>query len=167
MSEPTPPVLAGNWQDDDGHVIDILLDENTDGAKTPPPATVPFVPPRPDPLVVTRTVQTTGIAVSGTTSGTASQPPQLVLPADPNRIQLFIRTNALGVGQTGPGLGSDVLRWGDDKSLLASGMMAAGVTTSQTMDGILHTGAVFVFAPETNNSGAGGGMQFWITAVTK
>lgn len=163
MSEPT---LAGDWHDDDGQVIDSLLDENTDGAKNPPPATEPFVPPRPEIKPLTRIVGTEIKMTSGTPTVQSDQP-VMVLPADLNRKQFGIRVNSIGTGGVGAGLGSDVVRWGSDPNLLRAGMSAPGVTTAQPQDNVPHTGPVWIFAPETNNAGAGGVMQVWVWAVTE
>lgn len=168
MSEPT---LAGDWKDDDGQVIDSFLDENTDGQKNPPPATEAFVPPHEPPKVLTRILGTeitlkSGTIVAGQVA-VQSDAPVMVLAADLNRKQFGIRVNSLGVGQTGAGLGSDVLRWGSDPGNLMTKMSAPGVTTAQPLDSIPHTGPVWVWAPETNNAGAGGGIQAWVWSVTE
>jgi hypothetical protein len=167
MSEPT---LAGDWKDDDGEVIDSLLDENTDGAKNPPPATESFSFAGETPSVTTRILGTTIRLASGVvTAGqitTPSQVPVQVLTPDANRKSLHIHCNAIAADGTSAGLGSDVVRFSDDPGKLRSGHGSPGIVTSQPIDGIPHTGAVFIFAPETNNNGGGGFMDVWVTGVT-
>jgi len=164
MSE---PVIAGNWNDDDGQVIDSLLDENTDGAKTPPPATESFSFAGEQVEPTTRIIGMEVTLASGVPNTTPSSAPQQVLPADPDRLSLSIHVNAFGTDGISAGLGSDVVRYSDDAGKLYSRMSAPGVTTSQPVDVLPHTGPVFVFAPETNNGGAGGFMTASITAVTR
>jgi hypothetical protein len=132
MSEPT---LAGNWNDDDGQVIDSLLDENTDGAKTPPPATEPFVPPREHPKKSTRLMGTTATVVAGSV--------QQLLQADPERLAIHLHMDSVG------GL-SDRLRYSHDPSLLNSDMMCPSITTTQPVDGVPHTGPLWVMAVTSN-----------------
>lgn len=131
MSEPTPPVLAGDWKDDDGQVLDSLLDENTDGAKNPPPATEPFIPPREHPRPTT--------IISGTTTTLSIGLIQQVLWADPDRKAMHLHMDSQG------GL-SDRVRYSSDPGMLNSDQMCPSITTTQPVDGVPHTGPLYVLA---------------------
>lgn len=134
MSEGTEPVLAGDWKDDDGIVLDSLLQENTDAStNAQAPADKSFTPVKPVPDVPTRITGTKTRVVAGAA-------PQQVLWHDPNRIHFGIRINSLGGA-------SDVVRWSDDPGLMASGQMCPDIVTSQPLDVVQHTGRLYVYAP--------------------
>lgn len=129
------PTLAGDWNDDDGKVIDSLLDENTDGAKTPPPSTVPFVPAGETPKVSTRILGTRTVL-------TAGGPPQQVLWPDPDRKSLHLHCVATAV--------TDQVRYSSDPNLLNSDMGSPSLTQATPIDGMLHTGALYLMAVQTD-----------------
>jgi hypothetical protein len=141
MSEPTPvPILAGDWKDDDGQVLDSFLEENTDESRREnAPTSEPFVPAQERPKETTRLLGTTTSVVAGAS-------PQQVLLGDVDRraVHLHITT----------ALATDLIRYSHDPGMLneVGGQYAPSLLASQPIDGMLHTGPLYVYAPAANSA---------------
>jgi hypothetical protein len=143
---PGHPIIAGNLTDDDGQVINSLVEDMAEppAAKLLPVATtVPPVPVKP----VMRLLTLTWNVLPG-------WPPSLLLPADPDRTALRIDVNSATA--------TDVIRIADDAGKVQSVGGSALIYSGKDIPfNSAYTGPVWVYAPD-----AVGPVTVSVTAVT-
>lgn len=134
QSEPlqanTPrPTLAGDWHDDDGQVIDDLVQPQAN--PLPPPATDKTVP-------VTERPARVGRLIGGTGTWDPQWQPFLALPADPRRKSVTIQNNSTTA--------TDGVRIADDSGKCQSGTGAGVVYPANPLTLLGYTGPVWISA---------------------
>jgi hypothetical protein len=133
---PEPPVLAGDWADDDHQVIDDQLQENPNPPA--PPVQTMVEPVEKRPKRVRR-------LLCGTLSIEPGWVPVQVLTADSARCQVVIQVNS----ETA----TDGVLVADDAGKLQTGVGAGAVYPANQLSLLDFTGPVFI-APLPNASGA-------------
>lgn len=150
-TEPSSPVIAGNWLDDDGIVMDDLLRNQSD---PPLPSALPgerFVVPA---AVAAPTTRLLSRNYSYPKTGTD---PIMVLPPDANRKRVLIRCDS-------------AVAIASDRNDLNADCSNAWICV-QSSDGMViegHTGAVWIapYDTATRAIGGSGNFAFTVMAVT-
>lgn len=135
-TEPAPPVLAGDKHDDDGQVLDDLLQQE---AAPPSPDELPMQQNqgRTEPRRTTRTL-TRGMTLRNTFGA------QMIFPADPDRQSL--RINVMFPGGVAAANRASVVRFSDDAGKLETDDASFLIPATGDVS-VEHTGPVWLRVP--------------------
>jgi len=127
----TRPTLAGDWQDDDGQVLDDLVQPQANPLPVPPQEMVTPATERP---------KRPGRIISGTLWVDPTWGPTQILPADANRKNLII--------QNGSTEAADAIRVADDSGKCQVGSAAGLVFPANPLTLPDYTGPIYVSAAD-------------------